>query len=178
MTYIAANDSSDGVSKVIYQSKDGRSTKTFNALDWLGQIVTHIPNRGEQMVRYYGFYSNKSRGLRKKAGTDDQVPALIESDISPQAFRKNWARLIQKIYHVDPLLCPKCLGSMRIISIIDDSEIIRKILKHLDLWDVKRKSPPCANGPPPEAFIIYDQSSAASMDDYLIDADYPIETYL
>jgi hypothetical protein len=41
--------------------------------------VTHIPNKGEQMVRYYGYYSNKSRGMRKKAGTDDQVPALAES---------------------------------------------------------------------------------------------------
>ena len=53
-----------------------------------------------------------------------------------------------------------------------------KILKHLGLWDVKRKPPPCANGPPPEAFIIYDQSSSPSTDDYIIDADYPIETYL
>ncbi len=178
MTYIAANDSSDGVSKVIYQSKDGTSTKTFDALDWLAQLVTHIPNKGEQMVRYYGYYSNKSRGLRKKAGTDDQVPALIDSDISPWAFRKNWARLIQKIYHVDPLLCPKCFGSMRIISFIEDEQLVKKILKHLELWDVKRKPPPCANGPPPEAFIIYDQSSAPSADDYLIDVDYPIETYL
>ena len=111
MTYITAQDSSDGLAKVIYQSKDAKTTKTFDALDWLAQLVSHIPNKGEQpveslkverMVRYYGFYSNKSRGLRKKAGTDDQVPALIDSDISPQAFRKNWARLIQKIYHVDP----------------------------------------------------------------------------
>ncbi len=31
MTYIAANYSSDGVSKVNYQSKDGISTKTFDA---------------------------------------------------------------------------------------------------------------------------------------------------
>ncbi len=116
MTYVAANDSADGVAKVLYKSKDGKATKTFNALDWLAQLVTHIPNKGEQpveslkverMVRYYGYFSNKSRGLRKKAGTDDQVPALIDSDISPQAFRKNWARLIQKIYHVNPLLCPK-----------------------------------------------------------------------
>jgi len=178
MTYIAANDSCDGVSKAIYQCKDITSTKTFDALDWLALLVTHVPNKGEQMVRYYGFYSNKSRGLRKKAGTDDEVPALIDSDISRKAFRKNWARLIQKIYHVNPLLCPKCLGSMRIISLIDDSEIIKKILKHLDLWDVKRKPPPRANGPPTEAIIIYDQSPAPSADDYLIDADYPIETYL
>jgi hypothetical protein len=50
--------------------------------------------------------------MRKKAGIDDQVPALVESALSPKTFRKNWARLIQKIYQIDPLLCPKCLGSM------------------------------------------------------------------
>jgi hypothetical protein len=178
MTYIPANDSSDGVSKVIYQSKDGTSTKTFDALDWLAQLATHIPNKGEQMVRYYGFYSNKSRGLRKKAGTDDAVLALIESEVSSKEFRKNWARLIQKIYNVNPLLCPKCSGSMRIIALIEDEQLVKKILKHLGLWDVKRKPTPRANGPPSEAFIIYDESSSPGADDYLIDADYPIETYI
>ena len=76
---------------------------------------------------------------------------------------------------------------MKIISFIDDSEIIKTILNHLGLWNVKRKLPPCAHGPPAEAFIIYDESSAPGVDDYLIDADrttlrlstgYPIETYL
>ena len=165
MTYIAADESVGGTAKVIYESKDAKTSKTFDALDWLAQLVTHIPNKGEQMVRYYGFYSNKSRGLRKKAGTDDQVPALIDSDISRKAFRKNWARLIQNIYHVNPLLCPKCSGSMRIISLIDDAEIIKKILKHLGLWDVKHKPPARANGPPTESFIIYDESSSPSADD-------------
>ncbi len=177
MTYIAAQDSLDGIAKVIYESKDGKTSKTFEALDWLAQLVTHIPNKGEQMVRYYGFYSNKSRGLRKKAGTDDQVPALIDSDTSRKALRKNWAQLIQKIYNVDPLLCPKCSVSMKIISFIDDSEIIKKILNHLGLWDVKRKPPPRANGPPTESFIIYDESSSPGADDYLVDVQYPIETY-
>ena len=120
------------------------------------------------MVRYYGFYSNKSRGLRKKAGSDDEVPALIDSDISRKEFRKNWARLIQKIYHVDPLLCPKCSGTMKIISFIEDEQLVKKILKHLNLWDVKRKPPARANGPPTETFITYDDSSSPGAEDYLI----------
>ena len=33
-----------------------------------------------------------------------------------------------------------------------------------------------ANGPPTESFIIYDESSSPNADDYIIDADYPIET--
>ena len=130
------------------------------------------------MVRYYGFYSNKSRGLRKKTGTDDAVPALIESEVSSKEFRKNWARLIQKIYNVNPLLCPKCSGFMRIIAFIEDEQLVKKILKHLALWNVKRKPTPRANGPPTEAIIIYDESSTPSADDYIIDVDYPIESYL
>ena len=34
MTYIAVDDSADGTAKVLYESKDGKVTKTFDALDW------------------------------------------------------------------------------------------------------------------------------------------------
>jgi hypothetical protein len=82
--YIPEKDTLDGQAKVIYRFKDGRTSKTFEALDWLAQLVTHIPNKGEQMVRYIGYYSNKSREMRKKAGIDDQVPA--SGLAAPHAF--------------------------------------------------------------------------------------------
>jgi hypothetical protein len=119
------------------------------------------------MVRYYGFYSNKSRGLRKKAGIDDQVPALIEPEISSKEFRKNWARLIQKIYHVNPLVCSKCFGSMKITSFIEDEDVISKILKHLGLWQVKQRPPPQVNAPPRNIHIDYTVSQIPSYEDDL-----------
>ena len=90
------------------------------------------PQPGEQMVRYYGYYSNVSRGKRKEAGTDDVIHCILEPEENSKAFRKNWARLIQKIYEVDPLVCPKCKGTMRVIGAIDDRQVIRAILEHLD----------------------------------------------
>jgi hypothetical protein len=62
LLYIGEQQSPGGTPKVIYESKDGRTSKTFDALDWLAQLTTHIPGKNEQMVRYYGYYSNKSRG--------------------------------------------------------------------------------------------------------------------
>ncbi len=56
--------------------------------------------------------------------------------------------MIQKIYEVDPLTCPKCSGAMKVISVIEDEEIIKKILNHLGLWDRKARPPPKATGPP------------------------------
>ena len=135
----------DGVAKVVYTSKDRKSKKFFNALDWLARLVTHIPGRYEQTVRYYGYYSNKSRGMRKKAGKDDSFPAVTPSDMSSKESRQNWARLIQKIYETDPLVCPKCQGPMRIIGFIEDLDIIKKILRPLDFWDVRNHDPPIPN---------------------------------
>jgi hypothetical protein len=58
------------------------------------------------MIRYYGYYSNVSRGKRKKEEQDDIIPCIIEEDVISPEQRKTWARLIQKIYEVYPLACP------------------------------------------------------------------------
>jgi len=50
--------------------------------------------------------------------------------------------LIQKIYRLNPLLCPKCSGSMKIISFIDQDDLIQRILRHLGLWDTRNHDPP------------------------------------
>ena len=55
---------------VVYKAKKGYETKIFDAHEWLAAMCSHIPNRGEQMVRYYGYYSNVSRGNRQKEKTD------------------------------------------------------------------------------------------------------------
>ena len=75
--------------------------------------------------------------MRKKADADDTIPAIMPNELSSKEARQNWARLIQKIYEVDPLVCPKCQGTMRIISFIEELDIIEKILRHLDLWDIR-----------------------------------------
>jgi len=66
-------------SKVAYKAKHGKSEKTFDALEWLAAMCSHVPNKGEQMVRYYGYYSNVSRGRREKSGQDGLVPCLSQT---------------------------------------------------------------------------------------------------
>lgn len=39
------------------------------------------------MVRYYGYYSNKFRGMRKRAGTDDTIPAVMPNEMSSKESR-------------------------------------------------------------------------------------------
>ena len=47
----------------------GRNKKNFeifSALDYIAAITQHIPEQSFQLVRYYGWYSNRMRGDRKK----------------------------------------------------------------------------------------------------------------
>ena len=78
------------------------------------------------MVRYYGYYSNVARGKRKKSDQDELIPSIFEPDGTSKEYRKNRARLIQKIYEVAPLTCPKCHGKIKILRFIKDGEIIKK----------------------------------------------------
>lgn len=59
-----------GGKTVIYRSKMNPVLKknfaVFPVLDWILAITVHISNKGEQLVRYYGYYSNVSRGKRMK----------------------------------------------------------------------------------------------------------------
>ena len=69
----------------------------------------HIPDKGEQVLIYYGRYSNKNRGLRKK---DKRSPSLIppiEEDLThyQKQCKSAWARLIRKIYEVGPFSLPQ-----------------------------------------------------------------------
>jgi len=148
-------------------------------------MCSHVPNKGEQMVRYYGYYSNLSRGKRIKQDQDELIPSILEPDGSSKEHRRNWAKLIQKIYEVNPLTCARCGGTMAIISFIEDPEIVKKILKHLDLWDLKARPPPKAKAPSPNIHIDYSlrgvgpygpeaDSQVPTSDDYLyVDVEYP-----
>jgi len=43
------------------------------------------------------YYSNVSRGRRQKGNLDGLIPYIIEQEENSKEYRKNWARLIQKI---------------------------------------------------------------------------------
>jgi Putative transposase len=149
---------------VIYRSRMHKALKRnfqiMHGADWLAQLCSHIPDRFEHLVRYAGWYSNRSRGKRRRMDAQPAEVATREVDVREAArVRSTWARLIHKVYEVDPLECPRCKGPMRVIALIDDRAVIRKILSHLGLWAPQHAArrgpgPPTADLPVPIAQIL------------------------
>jgi len=50
--------------------------------------------------------------------------------------------LIKQVYEVDPLVCSRCAGAMRIIAFIEQPGIIEKILTYLGLSLAPAHCPP------------------------------------
>lgn len=166
---------------VIYRSKlnpkINRNFEIFDPVDFLAVLSQHIPDKGVQMIRYYGLYSNKMRGCARKGTGHGRSGGHLKSQFtelkslppgSPPPPRKlpsrKWRDLIRQAWHVDPLQCPVCQKQMRVIAFLDNPEVVEKILRHMNLWCgpaafAPARPPPPASGmesPEPEFNMGYD----------------------
>jgi hypothetical protein len=102
---------------------------------------------------YFGAYSNVARGKRKKAARTHQaagqLAAAEETREEQTARRRSWAQLIRRVSEVDPLICAKCGGEMRVVAVILDPPVIKKILDHLQERARAGRAPP----PSPSAAV-------------------------
>jgi len=137
------------------QSGPKRNYQILPPLDFLAEFTQHIPAKGSHLIRYYGWYSNKSRGMRKKAAeaagsaedVEDSSATVGAEEASSSRSRQSWAMLIKRVYEVDPLSCPECGGQMEVVAFIEppQADVIERILRHCRLWRSSAARAPPAN---------------------------------
>jgi hypothetical protein len=117
-----------GAGSVLYRSrmnkKQGGNFAALSPTDFIAAVTQHIPDKGFQLVRYYGWYSHKARGVRAKTGAAQAEDSAQghEPDRAPTSAQ--WRRLIAKIGEADPLTCPRLRGR------IEDSGLHRGGPRH------------------------------------------------
>jgi hypothetical protein len=151
----------DGAGEVRYRRKrghertgmDGREVEAFDPTEFLARVIMHIPEPRRHLVRYYGWYSNVSRGKRRKAevekgeggcaGAGPDSRAACAETRDARAVRRSWAQLIKRIYEVDPLVCPSCGSEMKVIAFISEHDVVDAILRHLERKEAREtRAPP------------------------------------
>jgi hypothetical protein len=139
----------DGRQAVVYRSRMnpflGRNFEAMDPLEWLARMSDHIPDPGQHRTLFYGAYANRVRGSRA-AGDPESATAAAEAPRRRSSPR--WARMIAKVYQVDPLVCTRCGKRMSIVGFVTDAVAIGRILDHLGL------STPQADKPPPIREIV------------------------
>jgi hypothetical protein len=66
--------------------------ETMDYLEFIARVTSHIPDKGQVMVRYYGLYANAHRGKIKKASLA-AFPLRIVEDKLQRIPSKGWAEM-------------------------------------------------------------------------------------
>ena len=122
----------------------GNEPKELERMDYLefvARTTSHIPDKGQVTVRYFGLYANAHRGKVRKASLGPFPLRMVEDELR-RLPSKGWAEMIRKVYEVDPMLCPRCGAKMRVIAFLTDYAVVERIIDHLKLTFVADKPPP------------------------------------
>jgi len=103
----------------------GRNFEAMDPLEWLARISDHIPDPGQALE-------------------PDATSTTADHPPPRRRCPPSWARLIAKVYQVDPLVCTRCGRRMSILAFVSDQHSISRILEHLGLRSPQLDRPPPA----------------------------------
>jgi hypothetical protein len=136
---------------------DGTTHLRFHPLELLEQLVSLTPRPRINLILYYGVLAARA-AWRSRVVTPTGRPAVAPLDPVPPAPSSAapdgpvpppsnylWAQLMRRSFGFDVLACPRCGGRLRLLAVIEDRTVARRILAHLGLpTEVPSPRPPRA----------------------------------
>jgi len=124
---------------------DGTTGIRLSPLELLEKLAALVPLPHVHLVRYGGCLAPHSH-LRGAILPTLRQQGLDEPEVCPTSPCWSWVRLLQRVFALDMVHCPfGQRGTLRLIAVITQGEVIRKILRHLKLSpDPPPIAPACA----------------------------------
>jgi hypothetical protein len=162
--------------------RDGTTHFVFDPLTFIERLAALVPRPREHQLTYHGVLApasswrdwivptpepaaEQSEGsVRQSSVPSTQAPAercahqvsapdAVPSPIASSPHRYRWAELMRRVSSIDVLRCEHCGERRRLIALITNLIVARRILAHLGL---DCEPPPIANArPPPQASFAY-----------------------
>jgi Putative transposase/Transposase zinc-binding domain len=111
---------------------DGTTGIRLAPVELLEKLAALVPLPHVHLVRYGGCLAPHSHLRGSVIPTPRQQGVDAEMDTRSPYW--SWARLLQRVFALDMARCPWCQqGMLRLIAVITQGEVIRKILRHLKL---------------------------------------------
>ena len=94
-------------------------TMTLPVPDFIGRVVTHIPDEHFRAIRYYGFLSNRLSGKLMPI-----VYTLLNQIPPKKPIYSSWAKMLREQFRYNPLICPLCTKTMVFIGLVFPSSAL------------------------------------------------------
>ena len=130
---------------------DGRSRLVMTGVELLKKLVPLIPPTYANLTRFHGVFAPTSRlrsvvvppppvAVRAEpvAKTEPRVPPSTtpSKPLQRSTYRLDWAALLKRVFAVDVMVCARCDGPMKVIALLEEPAVVKRILAHLQLPSV------------------------------------------
>lgn len=126
----------DGRKVVFYYERheDGvRVEEELDAIDFIGKVIRHIPEKNFKMIRYYGIYAKNTKHKNKFFKLIDEKVAEFRKKM------KNWQTRILLTFGVNPLSCTSCGRQMKFNDIVYYGVSVKERMKKQILLSNEKK---------------------------------------
>ena len=136
--------------QVVYELKkaydNGTTHIIFNPLDFLSRLASLIPRPKVNLTRFHGVFAPhfKYRMLVVPESPQEDHSDTLEVKKSRSM---SWAQRLKRVFDIDIETGSDCGGKIKVIAIIEDYTVAKKILTHIGL-DSKAPTPWSPRGPP------------------------------
>jgi len=128
--------------------RDGTTHLVMSPLEFMQRLAALVPRPKLHLTRFHGVLAPNAK-LRAMVVPQEREPSAQEakpaeceaSCVHHRPVRLSWARLLKRVFELDPEHCPNCGGELKIIAAILEQPVIEKILTHLGL---QARAPPRA----------------------------------
>jgi hypothetical protein len=160
--------------KVVYTLKtpyrNGTTQVGFDPVDFIARLAALVPKPRTKLARYHGVLApnHRWRGLVTPAKRGKDVKRISDTESRSPAGRHvaiTWAQRLKRLFSIDIEVCNRCGGSVKVISCIEDQDIIDRILAHIRNKEQDAPTLPLLTPPlraPPETLSLFSGTYSAS----------------
>ena len=138
--------------------KDGATHIVLEPLDFMQRLAALVPRPRLHLTRFHGVLAPNAklrakvvpgRAHKREWSHDDEHGCAHSAPV-----RMSWARMLKRVFDIDIEKCA-CGGKLKFVAVIEQPDVIEKILTHLGL---AAQPPPIA---PARRAWLFDTEEAA-----------------
>ena len=141
--------------QVIYKLKtpyqNGTTHIVLSPLDFLSRLSSLVPRPRVHLTRFHGVFAPhfkyRSLIIPKPTSKKSSSAEKAEKKETKNSYSMSWAKRLKRVFGIDIQICSRCGGKVKIISAIEETHVIQRILIHLgEDYRIPKLYP--ARGPP------------------------------
>jgi ribosomal protein S27E len=117
--------------------KNGTTHVHFEPLDFIARLAALVPKPRVHLTRFHGVFAPNSkhralvtREAKEASSKSRELDAL--SDSNARRRKMSWAMRLKRVFGIDISVCKHCQGPVRVIACIEDPQVIKQILAHIN----------------------------------------------